>query len=419
MRTLADWLALQERAHPHSIDLTLERVRRVALALDVCVPAERSIIVGGTNGKGSTVAHLDALARAAGLQVGVFTSPHLRLYNERIVISGVPVTDAALIEAFQRIEAARGSTSLTFFEYNALAALWLFRRANLDLAILEVGLGGRLDAANIVDADVAVICSIGLDHCEWLGNTLQEIAIEKAGIARRNRCVIVANADMPASLGATLEKIGALPRIAGRDFHMTRTAPRAWRFSGTRWNLSALPPSALHGEVQYANAAAALAALEALQPPLALDAAMAARALRSVQLAGRFQVIDRAPQWILDVAHNPPAASVLAASLRETPCAGRTIAVCGVLRDKDAHGIAQALSEQIDAWVLCGLQAGVRSMSAAELRQRLPGDCAVVATAESVGEACEAACAVAQCEDRIVVFGSFLTVGPALDWLKL
>ena len=419
MRTLADWLALQERAHPHSIDLTLERVRRVALTLDVCIPAKRCIMVGGTNGKGSTVAHLDALARAAGLQAGVFTSPHLRHYNERIAINGVPVTDAALIAAFESIDAARGNTSLTFFEYNALAALWLFRRANLDLAILEVGLGGRLDAVNIVDADVAIICSIGLDHCEWLGNSLDDIAIEKAGIARRNHVVILGSADLPASLGTKLDEIGAIPRIAGRDFQVTRTGAQAWRFSGSRWKLSALPPSALHGEVQYANAAAALAALEALQPPLSLDAATAARALRSVHLIGRFQIIDRAPQWILDVAHNPPAASVLAANLRDSPCAGRTIAVCGVLRDKDAHGIAQALSEHIDTWVLCSLQSGARSMSSAELRQRLPVDCSVVATAESVGEACAAARAVAQPGDRIVVFGSFLTVGAALDWLKL
>jgi dihydrofolate synthase/folylpolyglutamate synthase len=423
MRTLADWLALQQGVHARSIDLGLERVRQVAQRLGLLQPAHATLIVGGTNGKGSTVAHIEALAAAAGLRCGVFTSPHLLRYEERIHIAGREATAAELVAAFERIEAARGAVTLTFFEYNALAAFELFAAAGLDLAVLEVGLGGRLDATNLIDADVAVLCSVGLDHMDWLGDTVEQIGAEKAGIFRAGRPVVLGSGEMPRSVHDAIAALGADARWPGRDFRVQRDAgPSAdsrWTFRGRRWEFRDLPPSALPGEIQYANAAAALASLEALAerrlPQLArqLDASEVARALQGLRLPGRFQILAGEPEWILDVAHNPPAAAVFAAALAARPCAGRTIAVCGMLADKDVAAVAAALAAQIDAWVLCSLHES-RGLTADALRQRLPAQCDVIAQSESVAEACAIARARARPADRIIVFGSFHTVGPAL-----
>ena len=432
MRTLADWLALQQGVHARSIDLGLERVRDVARRLGLLDPAYATIIVGGTNGKGSTVAHAAAFAAAAGLRCGTFTSPHLRRYEERIRIGGREATAAELVAAFERIEQARGDITLTFFEYNALAAFELFAHAALDLAVIEVGLGGRLDATNVIDADVAVLCSVGLDHMDWLGDTLESIGAEKAGIFRERRPVVLGSADMPQSVHDAIARLGADARWPGRDFHIERRPSDAgvasrWRFAGRQWNFPDLPASALPGGIQFGNAATALAALEALaerrMPTLAgsLDAAVAARALADVRLSGRFQVLAGRPEWILDVAHNPAAAGVFAAALRARPFAdpkraGRTIAVCGMLADKDAAGVGAALAACIDEWVLCSLHEP-RGLTAQALRDRLPAACRVVAMRESVAAACEEARARATPADRIVVFGSFHTVGPALEAL--
>lgn len=417
MRSLADWLEQQQQSHPSAIDLTLERVREVARRLGLLNPAFRVITVGGTNGKGSTVAYLDSVLRAAGQSTGRFTSPHLIRYNERICVDGNEASDAELVEAFERIEAARGEITLTFFEYNTLAALECFRRARVGTAVLEVGLGGRLDATNILDADVAVVCSIGLDHVDWLGGTLEEIGREKAGIFRSARPAVLGSPDMPASVREIIERIGALPVERGRDFRAVRHDD-GWDFECNALRLRNLPLPALAGPHQVDNAATALAALAVGDFRIELTHEVVSRALRDTRLPGRFQIVPGGEvEWVLDVAHNVPAARVLAANLATLP-RKRTIAVFGILGDKDIGGILATLSPGIDAWVPVTL-AGPRGVSAQSLSAQLPQAAPIVELAGDVASGCRAARAAASPGDRIVVFGSFLTVGPALEFLGI
>jgi dihydrofolate synthase/folylpolyglutamate synthase len=421
MRSLAEWLEQQQKSHPSAIDLTLSRVREVARRLDLLSLDFRVITVGGTNGKGSTVAFLDVLLRSAGLRCGRFTSPHLARYNERICIDGVEASDARLIESFERIDAVRGDITLTFFEYNALAALDLFRREIVDVAVLEVGLGGRLDATNIIDADVAVICSIGLDHLDWLGSTLDDIAREKAGILRRGRPAVLGSAEMPQSLWSAIDEIGARAVVRDRDFY-ARSLVAGWDFEFGEFALLGLPRPALAGVHQLGNAATALAALRCAG--VELEHRNVSDALLRVKLAGRFQRVSDtergAVEWIFDVAHNVPAASGLAANLRALPRV-RTIAVCGILGDKDIDGITAVLGAEIDAWVLVALE-GPRAVMPAELERRLPRGATTLAHAPDVAEGCRIARDAARPGERVLVFGSFLTVGPALaivrPWIR-
>jgi dihydrofolate synthase/folylpolyglutamate synthase len=424
--SLEHWLARQQAAHPHSIDLGLERVGAVARRLGLDRPAATVITVAGTNGKGSTAAHTEALLLAAGASVGLFTSPHFIRYNERIRIQGHEVTDAALVSAFEHIEAARGRETLTFFEYNTLAALWLFAAAGVRFAVLEVGLGGRLDATNLIDADAAVLCSVGLDHREWLGETLEAIGAEKAGIFRAGRPAVLGTVNLPESVYAAIRRLGARAVLAERDFRWEVRADGRWRYEGIGLRLEDLPPSRLEGLIQYRNAASALAAIESLAAGragteagsllAALDARTVSRALGSVRLSGRFQVVPGEVPWILDIAHNAPAAQVFAAELARRPCRGRTFAVFGVLGDKDAPEIGAALAPQVDEWLLCALP-GPRGTSAAALRERLSAVAPRAQLFESVEAACAAARATARPGDRVVVCGSVYTVGPALQWL--
>jgi dihydrofolate synthase / folylpolyglutamate synthase len=417
-RTLADWLERQERTHPNAIDLTLDRVREVARRLGVLAPAPRVVTVAGTNGKGSTVATLDAVLRAHGVRTGRFTSPHLSRYNERICVDDVEADDAALIDAFERIDAARGDITLTFFEYNALAAFDHFRRARVDVAVLEVGLGGRLDATNIVDADVGVICSIGLDHVDWLGSTIEEIGREKAGIFRTGRPAVLGSATLPHSVFDEIGRVGARALQIGRDFHARDSSggEETWDFDCGPVALRALPRPALRGAPQLANAATALAALVA-GGFCTLDAARVRQALAAVRIRGRFQVIPGEVEWVLDVAHNVPAATVLADNLRGLP-GRRTIAVCGILADKDVAGIAEALAAAVDTWIPVTL-AGPRALTRDELARRLPAGASIDAHAGDVASACRRARELARPGDRVLVFGSFLTVGPALEFLGI
>jgi dihydrofolate synthase / folylpolyglutamate synthase len=420
MRTLAEWLALHESVHPKAIDMDLTRVTRVAEALALTQPAFRVITVAGTNGKGSTVAHADALLRALGAATGMFTSPHFLRYNERIRVDGAEVGDAELIGAFERIEAARGATTLTFFEYNTLAALSIFTERQVDVGVLEVGLGGRLDATNLVAADVAVLTSVGFDHRDFLGDTLDLIGAEKAGIFRAHRPAVLGTSDMPPSVFARIAALPARALIAGRDFSWQVHADR-WSYRGLGVALDELPAPGLAGSIQYRNAATALAAVEALGPPQALTARAVSAALGDVRLAGRLQIVSGPVEWILDIAHNEPAARVLAGHLRERPLpspGGRSFAVVGVLADKDAAGIAAALTGLIDAWIVCALP-GVRGQSAAELSARLALADADVQLAASVEAGCAIAAERARPGDRVVVLGSVYTVGPALRWLRI
>jgi dihydrofolate synthase/folylpolyglutamate synthase len=417
-RSLDDWLRVQETVHGQGIDLGLERVRSVAQRLGLLPVPFRSIIVAGTNGKGSTVACLETLLRALGMKAGAFTSPHLIRYNERIHVDGAEAGDAELIAAFEAIDAARGDTTLTFFEYNALAALHVFRARRVEVAVLEVGLGGRLDAVNIVDAEAAIVCSIGLDHADWLGTDIDVIGREKAGVFRPGAIAVLADPEMTPAVGAEAARIGARALAARRDYRwQVEAGEGSWDFSMGALSLSALPRPALPGHRQFQNAAAALAALAALGLVEARHAPQLARALRQLELPGRFQVVPGPVEWILDVAHNEAAARVLAQNLRERPCAGRTLCVAGILGDKDVAAVARELAGVIDAWFLCGI-AAPRGLPAGELAARSPVF-AGATLAEDVATGMRHAAAAARPGDRIVVCGSFLTVTPALRELGL
>jgi dihydrofolate synthase/folylpolyglutamate synthase len=418
MSALADRLERQQKSHPSAIDLTLDRVREVARRLDLLTPAYQVVTVAGTNGKGSTVAYLDAILRGGGIRTGRFTSPHLSRYNERICVDGIEASDAALIESFDRIDAARGDITLTFFEYNALAALDHFRRERVAVAVLEVGLGGRLDATNIIDADVGIVCSIGLDHVDWLGGTVDVIGREKAGIFRAGRPAVLGSADLPRSVFEVIESLGARRVAIGREFRATTHTDRGhWDFSCGGVELRDLPLPAMAGAPQVDNAATALAALASGPFGATLSHAVISRALREARVAGRFQVVPGDVEWVLDVAHNVPAAAVLAANLRLRP-RRRTLAVCGILADKDVAGIAATLATDVDTWIPVALD-GPRALATAELAMRLPPGAKVDPHDGDVTSACRRARELARPGDRVLVFGSFLTVGPALEFLGI
>jgi dihydrofolate synthase/folylpolyglutamate synthase len=419
--SLEQWLAYQTQVHPQSIDLSLERLRLVLERLNWRQPKVPVVTIAGTNGKGSVSGYCAAILAAAGYRVGTFTSPHLRDYRERIRIHDRLVSAAELVSVFERIEAARGEVGLTFFEFNTIAALLLFDAAQLDAWVLEIGMGGRLDAVNVVDPDVTVIVSIGFDHQEYLGATIEAIAGEKAGIFRQGRAAVLGSREMPGLVEERARAIGAPLKRLGNEYSYTREGA-AWHYRGSRWNLPQLPAPALLGDMQYANAATAIAALEEIDARLSIPAAAVAQGLRQVRLAARFQVIARsgplAPTWILDVAHNPAAARVLARNLRDLPSDGQTLAVCGILADKDAAGVVAELKDCVHAW-WCVTTDGDRSRSGSSLAQTVKQAVAApVEAADSASAGCAAALARAQPQDRIVVFGSFHVVGPAMDWLE-
>jgi dihydrofolate synthase/folylpolyglutamate synthase len=412
MHTLADWLRHQETLHPRVIDLGLERVARVCEAMGIAQPTCPVITVAGTNGKGSTVAFLDAILRAQGYRTGVYTSPHLLRYNERIRVDGSEVDDATLCASFARIEAARGNTTLSYFEFGTLAAFDLLTRAGLDAWILEVGLGGRLDAVNLMDADVAVISSIGLDHCDYLGPDREHIAREKAGILRAGRPGICGDMDPPRSLLECAERLAAPLAVYGRDFR-AEVAADGWRLQGARRSFEALPLPSLNGAHQIGNAACALMALDALHARLPVSDDAVRAGLRSAYLAGRFQIVPGVVEQILDVAHNPHGAAALVAALRVRACTGRTHAVLAMYADKDVEGYARALSGVVDRWY-CASLTGERGQSAEALAARLVAIGITAAPCGSVHEAHALAIRNARPGDRALVCGSFQTVAAVL-----
>ena len=423
MRSLQQWLAYQQGTHTRAIDLSLERVREVAARLRLLEWHCPIAIVAGTNGKGSTATLLAQLLHAAGRRVGLFTSPHLLRYNERVQIDAVPVSDGALIDAFERIESARGAVTLTFFEYGTLAALIAFRAAKIEAMVLEVGLGGRLDATNILDADVALLCSIGLDHRQWLGETLEAIGAEKAGVFRPHQPVVLGSAQMPTSVWQRLSELDCRTLTAERDFSWQIEGRgyggERWHYRSQRCTLEELPAPALCGAIQYRNAATAITALQLMGVAGACDQAQVSDALCRVRLPGRFQIVPGEVEWILDVAHNEPAAQVLSQALAARPSSGRTLAVAGMLADKDAPAISRTLDPYIDRWILTGIENEPRGLSAEALAARLPALRAPLEREPSVSAACERARREARAGDRILVFGSFHVVGPALEWLGL
>ncbi|HVT31019.1 MAG TPA: bifunctional tetrahydrofolate synthase/dihydrofolate synthase [Rhodanobacteraceae bacterium] len=413
---LQAWLDYQQRVHPQSIALGLDRVREVWNRLGAPRPAPIAIAVGGTNGKGSTVAFLEAMLRADGKRVGAYTSPHLLAYNERVRVDGIDADDARLVAAFERIEAARGEIALTYFEYGTLAALLVFAEAALDVAVLEVGLGGRLDAVNLIDADAAIVTTIDLDHQDWLGGDRDSIGREKAGIFRAGRPAIVGEPAPPDGLLDEARRIGADLRIAGRAFRVEiRDRDWIWIADDAR---CVLPHPALAAACQHANAAAAIAALHAVRARTGWNPEAIARGVASARIAARIERFAGAPELIVDVAHNPQAARVLAGWLGTHPSQGRTIAVFGALADKDVPAIVAAMKDVVDAWVIAGLaRESSRGLAADSLSDRLRGTAAraeIASRHDDVAPALDAAFALADERDRVVAFGSFFVAAAAL-----
>lgn len=414
--TLADWLDYQQRVHPRGIELGLERVREVWQRLGAPSPAPIVFTVAGTNGKGSTVAFLDAMLRAMGHRVGTYTSPHLLRYNERVHVAGVEATDDELIEAFARIDAVRGEIALTYFEFGTLAALLVFARSSIDIAVLEVGLGGRLDAVNIIDADVAIVTTIDLDHQDWLGDDLERIAREKAGIFRAGRHAIIGDKAAPSALVATAIEVGARLVVAGRDYRSEEHGAR-WRWIAGDESLE-LPELPLTAPCQHMNAAAALAAIHALRGRLDWNVPAIVRGLSATHLSARMQRFAGPPELVVDVAHNPQAARILSEWLRAHPAGGRDIAVFAALGDKDIDGIVTPLLPDFAYWHLAGLDRdSPRGLDARALRARIGAllpDSSVAMHAD-VAAAVRAARALAQPGDRIIAFGSFFVAAAILD----
>jgi dihydrofolate synthase/folylpolyglutamate synthase len=413
VRSLRDWLAFIERQHPASIALGLERVVDVFSSLDIKIGFP-VITVSGTNGKGSTCAMLESMLRAAGYRTALYSSPHLVRYNERVRIGGVEASDEELSKSFAAVEASRKATPLTYFEFGTLAALWLFSRRNIEEAVLEVGLGGRLDAVNVVDADCAVLTSVAIDHVDYLGADREAIGREKAGIFRRGRPAIVADPHPPQSVLQAQARL----LLINRDFGYAEQE-RQWSYWGPGGRRGGLEYPALRGRVQLRNAAAALCALEMLRDRLPLAMQEARRGLAEVSLPGRFQMLPGRPQVILDVAHNVEAASTLADNLAASAFAPETIAVCGMLRDKDIAGVLREMAPRITRWHLASLP-GQRGATAEILESKLGEGNARTPVSKhgSVSEAFAAALESAGENDKIVVFGSFLTVGEVMEWLK-
>ncbi len=414
---LGQWLSRLERLHPREIELGLERVGEVADRLGLRKPESRVITVAGTNGKGSVVAVMEAVLTAAGYRPGASTSPHLLRFNERIRIAGREMSDADIVDAFAEIDAARGEISLTYFEFNMLAALFLFRRHRAGPLLLEVGLGGRLDAANIIDPDVAVITAIDLDHQAWLGDTRDAIAREKAGILRPGIPAVIADPDPPAALLAALSEQGCRTQRLGHAF-LTRGAGPDWTAvlqnpDGSPLTLSGLPA----GPLLQANVAAALQALLTLG--VRLDPTPVRDALAGLTLRGRRESVRRhGGECLLDVAHNPAAAAALRDYLRERPVSGRTRGLFAPMGDKDIGGILDACADCFDGWYLADQPGVARASRAADtaalLRRR---GCGMINQSVSVAEAFRLADAELQPGDRLVVFGSFLPVAEVMSLL--
>jgi len=420
--TVDGWLAYLATLHPASIAMGLDRVRAVHANLDAPITCP-VVTVAGTNGKGSTCATLDSVLRCSGYAVGLYTSPHLLRYHERVRIRGREATDAELLSAFNAVEDARVATTdsegaptpLTYFEFGTLAALWLFARAGLDALVLEVGLGGRLDAVNVVDATVAVLTSVAIDHTEFLGPTREEIGREKAGIFRGGRVAICADPDPPANVVARAAEIGAKLLRIGRDYGFVNEETQ-WKYWGPGGERFGLPFPALRGAHQLANAATVLAAVDVLRDALPVRAGALREGLLMVDLPGRFQVLPGRPTVVLDVAHNPHAAGVLADELGAMGYHPRTIAVFGMFADKDMAGVATAMHPRIDSWHIAPLP-GPRAAAAGAMRDALIAagvDANAVRIFPDIASAFAAAKEAVGETDRIAVFGSFLTVAAVL-----
>jgi dihydrofolate synthase/folylpolyglutamate synthase len=412
--SLADWLTWQETLHPSKIDLGLERVARVAGRMRLLAPGHGVITIAGTNGKGSSIAMLEAILLSAGYCTGCYSSPHLLRYNERIRIAGKEVDDATLCAAFDAVDQARGDTSLSYFEFGTLAALFIFSQSSLDIALLEVGMGGRLDAVNILDADTALVTAIDIDHSAWLGEDRNTIGKEKAGIFRADRPAICSDPEPPASVFRQAQTLSARWYGLGSEFDWTSTG-RGWSWQTPCKVYADLPAPALHGTHQFNNAAGVLMVLETLAGQFPVSRAAIEQGLATVALPGRFQVLPGTIETILDVAHNPASAAELAQLLGQRRIRGYTRLVLGMQADKDVATFIAMLAPVVDHWYLATLP-GERGLSAQDLQQQI-GDTGVQKRAQlfpGVETAFVQAHADAEEGDRVVVCGSFVTVAEVL-----
>lgn len=413
-QTLGAWLARIDALHPQQIELGLERVGAVARRMFTDIPPV--LTVAGTNGKGSTCAMLEAILIAAGYRIGLYTSPHLIRYNERVRVDGREIDDAALCSAFDAVERARDTVSLTYFEFGTLAAMQAFVDAKVDVAILEVGLGGRLDAVNVFDSLGAIVTQIGLDHTELLGSTREAIGFEKAGVFRSGMPAICSDPAPPASLVDHVRAIGADSWVLGREFFYEASSAE-WRYWSRSGASISLPLPLLRGEHQLRNAAGAVALLDALAAVLPVSRQDMRHGLLSAKPRARFQVIGQRPAVIVDVAHNPDSALALAANLAALPPA-KTFAVFGMLADKDIPGVIEAVDPYVDEWHIAGLP-GARGASLERLAEHFAqsGVDAVIQAPDIVA-AFQAACVRAAENGRIIVFGSFLTIAAILEHIR-
>lgn len=408
-RDLKAWLQYLEGIHSKTIDLGLSRVKAVLERLPP-MPEVPVITVGGTNGKGSTTAYLESILTQAGYRVGAYTSPHLLTYHERIRISRQKARDEEIVRAFEAVEAARGEIPLTYFEFGTLAAFWHFQRAKVDVMVLEVGMGGRLDAVNVIDSDCAIVTSVDLDHMEFLGPDRETIAHEKAGIYRPNAVAIFGETSVPRTLKAHAEAIGATLWVAGETFRHTQNGTQ-WTLETPLGTVNSLPYPALRGSYQLDNAACALAALLVLKARLPVSIQHMREGLVHINLAGRLQILPGEPTLILDVAHNPHAARALSSSLLHMKGYEKTYVVLGMLQDKDVAGVTACFQAWVSHWFVTGLP-GPRGSSGSAIAAEMPACPSTVC--QSPEAALQEALQKAGPKDRIVVMGSFLTVASVL-----
>ncbi|PID46422.1 MAG: bifunctional tetrahydrofolate synthase/dihydrofolate synthase [Proteobacteria bacterium] len=420
-RTLSEWLAWQEGLHLSSIDLGLDRISQVAARLQLQQLTMPIITVAGTNGKGSSVAMLDSIYRAAGYKTGCYTSPHLIRYNERIAIDGVPAVDQDICEAFAAIDAARGDISLTYFEFGTLAAAYLFQKYQVAVAIFEVGLGGRLDAVNLWDADLALISNIDIDHIDWLGDDREQIGIEKSGIMRKGKTVVSGDANPTKTIASEAKRIGANLLQQGKDFRFELSSDEeTWLFLSTGQAPLSLPCPALQGRFQYYNASMVVAAVQSFQHTLPVSSEAIATGLKNVQVIGRLQKLGDCPELLVDVAHNAQSAAALADYLQQHPASGKTVAVFSALEDKDLHGILAPLAKSFDAWYLLPLP-GPRAQDPEKLLNKLQtiGVHGTLETQTEFSSVIKLLKNSLNCQDRVVAFGSFLIVSGFMQGLSV
>jgi len=416
---LSVWLSWLETLSPKEINLGISRVQVVLSKLQIILP-DKVILIAGTNGKGSCAAMIEALLRESGLKTGSYTSPHVINYNERIVLHGKPVDDCEIICAFEAIEAVRDGIELTYFEYGTLAALVIFAKSKLDIWILEVGLGGRLDATNVIDPSVALITNISLDHCDWLGNDIESIAAEKAGIMRSGIPVIYGDKKVPNYILQYSKKIGAKLSLAGRDFESNINSKGDWSWQCKGVEFQSLKPLGLLGKCQIQNASSVLAAIDAMGLLDRLNSNLINRVLTSLTVSGRSQrLIIRKKEWYFDVAHNPASALELAKTLKAFSLKKKTIGIIGILDDKDVSGIITPLIGLVDSWVAVSA-ANDRAIPSSKLAKNIidltSKDCFI---ADSLDDAIQFAQQNTSKNDRILVTGSFFIVGPILNQLAI